>query len=74
LCHKQGHFYHDCATRKVYINSGRKRTMGNKPSRQSNNRSLNQKRKPNFKNKVDPNAMVYNFEEDDENPSEDEDF
>jgi len=35
---------------------------------------LNQKRKPNFKNKVDPNAMVYNFEEDDENPSEDEDF
>lgn len=74
FCHKQGHFYRDCAARKVYLNTGRKKTMGNKPSRQSNNRPSNQKRKPNFKKKVDPNAMVYNFEEDDENPSEDEDF
>ena len=75
FCHKQGHFYRDCAARKIYINNRGKKPVAPKQSKQSKPRPSNTKRKSNPRKKpVDPNAMVYNFEEDEENPSDDEDF
>lgn len=61
FCHKKGHFYCDCPARKVYLNSRRKKPMEKKHKPKFNGGG---KRK-NFKEKkVDPNTMVYNFEED----------
>ena len=75
FCHKQGHFYRDCQARKTYIKSKGTKNMGSKPNRQSKPRSSNPKKKPFTKKKpVDPNAMVYNFEEDEEEFSDNEDF
>jgi hypothetical protein len=47
-----------------------------KQSKKPNNRPQKSKGKftPKKKKPVDPNAMVYNFEEDEEEPSDNEDF
>jgi hypothetical protein len=76
FCHKQGHFYRDCKAWRNYINSSRKKPVDRKQSKKPNNRPQKSKGKftPKKKKPVDPNAMVYNFEEDEEEPSDNEDF
>jgi hypothetical protein len=83
FCHKQGHFYRDCAARKTYVRSHGKKPMASKPTpRKTSGRNggtgSGGKKKNNFKGRskpVDPYAMVYNFEEDiDEEISDDGNF
>jgi len=77
FCKKKGHFYRDCEARKVYLNSARKKSMANRPApratRQTNNNQKQKGKRPfrnNQKRKTDPNAMVYNVEDDDDDYDE----
>ena len=68
FCKQKGHVYRSCPARKTYLASGRKRSMGNKSSSNSKSKPKGkQQQKRNYqKKKVDPNAMVYNIEDDED--------
>ena len=73
FCHKQGHFYRDCKARKTYVNSKGKSNMAGKYKPKPSGNKSTPRKKGNYKpkaRKVDPNAMVYNIEDDDEDPFE----
>ena len=73
FCHKKGHFFRDCKDRKVYLNSRGKKPMGNGKGPRRNSKTFQKKSKPmkKFKSKrTDPNAMVYELEDDSNSDSD----
>ena len=72
FCHKKGHFFRTCPARKAYLNQKGKTSMAKKtkpfksgPKGKGKGTRKGSKSKP-----VDPNAMVYNMENDSDDESD----
>jgi hypothetical protein len=67
LLQKEGHFYRTCPSRKVYLNTNQRKGMAPTQTKRPNTTSKGPK-KTNFrKPRKDPNAMVYNLEDEEDN-------
>jgi len=66
FCKKKGHFYCTCPARKIYFGQGRKTGMATRKNFKSKPTTSSKTRKPfqSKKKKRDPNAMVYQIEDD----------
>ncbi|EKM77024.1 hypothetical protein AGABI1DRAFT_93686 [Agaricus bisporus var. burnettii JB137-S8] len=71
FCHKKGHWYRDCRARKLYIKQGGRTSMDRNPGTDRKKKQGNgkPKKQKTWKKKepIDPNAMVYNIEEEEDN-------
>ena len=71
FCHKKGHWFNTCPARKAYLKQKRKGSMGPKQPKRQDQRKGTRKPFPNQKKRQDPNTMVYQIEElDEEEPFE----
>jgi hypothetical protein len=70
FCKKKGHFYRDCQARKIFVHKRGTGNMGQQQTNYSNKPRPSNKGKgrKTFQNKrKDPNALVYNLEDDNDN-------
>ena len=72
FCHKKGHFFRTCPARKAYLNQKGKTSMAkrSKPFKSGPKGKGKGTRKGSKSKPVDPNAMVYNMENDSDDESD----